>query len=80
MEEKIPSVLRSVRLKCLDCSCGSPKEVEICPVTNCALYPYRFGKSLTRKGRSLTDEQKSAARERLLAYHAKKRGDRGLPE
>ena len=80
MEEKIPSVLRSVRLKCLDCSCGSVKEVELCPVTSCALYPYRFGKSLTRTGRKLTDEQKVASAERLRAYHAKRKQERGLPE
>ncbi len=42
--------LKSIRLKCLDCCGGSFKEVEMCPVADCSLYPYRLGKSPTRKG------------------------------
>jgi hypothetical protein len=37
-------VLRRVRAKCLDCGCGSFKEVELCPVEGCALWPLRFGR------------------------------------
>jgi hypothetical protein len=36
--------MKAMRKKCLDCCCGSPKEVELCPVTACPLYTYRFGK------------------------------------
>ncbi len=36
--------MRAIRAKCLDCSCGSPKEVRLCPVTRCALWPYRMGR------------------------------------
>jgi hypothetical protein len=43
----IPTPIKSVRLKCLDCCCSSPKEVELCPVTGCPLFPYRFGKRPT---------------------------------
>ncbi len=42
--------LKAIRRKCLDCCCGSSKEVEMCPVETCSLYPYRFGKSPRRKG------------------------------
>lgn len=35
---------KAIRLKCLDCSCFDRKEVKFCPVTNCALWPYRLGK------------------------------------
>ena len=35
--------IKAIREKCLDCSSGSFTEAENCPVTNCALYPYRFG-------------------------------------
>lgn len=42
-----PTPIKSIRLKCLDCCCGSPKEVELCPVVGCTLYPYRFGKRPT---------------------------------
>jgi len=35
--------LAAIRLKCLDCVCESPKEVELCHVTDCSLWPFRFG-------------------------------------
>jgi hypothetical protein len=38
------SVLQSIRRKCLDCSCYQPSEVQLCPVTTCALWPFRFGR------------------------------------
>lgn len=36
--------LKAVRNKCIDCSGGSYKEVAQCPIVDCPLYPYRFGK------------------------------------
>jgi hypothetical protein len=36
--------MRAIRAKCLDCSGGSTKEVRLCPVTACALWPYRMGR------------------------------------
>ena len=83
MEEKVLTPIKSIRAKCLDCSCGSAKEVELCPVANCPLYPYRFGKRVNGSKKEMSEEQKVAARERILAYHAKRKaeeGDRGLPE
>ena len=50
MEEKRITPLKAIRLKCLDCSCGSPKEVKLCTVEGCPLYPYRFGKNPKRLG------------------------------
>jgi len=64
--------LKAMRLKCLDCCCGSSREVEKCTVKTCALYPYRFGKHPTRQGRVMTDEQKRVAGERLALARAKK--------
>lgn len=40
----IPKPLRAIRMKCVDCSGGSKKEVKECRVTHCALYPYRMGR------------------------------------
>jgi len=37
--------LQAIRKKCLDCSCGSPKEVRLCPVKNCPLYAFRLGEN-----------------------------------
>ncbi|MFA6599827.1 MAG: hypothetical protein WC352_02450 [Candidatus Omnitrophota bacterium] len=42
--------LKAIRKKCLECSCFSPKEVRLCPITDCALYEYRFGHNPARKG------------------------------
>lgn len=36
--------LKAIRSKCLDCSGGQPKEVRLCTVHGCALWPYRMGK------------------------------------
>lgn len=36
--------VKSIRAKCLDCMCGSPQEVRLCPSENCPLYPYRMGR------------------------------------
>lgn len=36
--------MKAIRLKCLDCCCGSYKEVKLCPAEDCTLHPYRFGK------------------------------------
>lgn len=36
--------VQAIRAKCLDCSCQQPKEVRLCPVTRCPLWPYRMGK------------------------------------
>lgn len=46
----IPTPLRAIRLKCLDCSCGSAQEVRECPIEACPLYYYRSGHNPKRKG------------------------------
>ena len=35
---------RAIRRKCVDCSAGSRKEVDLCPIPECSLYPFRYGK------------------------------------
>ena len=42
--------VKAMRAKCLNCCCGQPKEVRLCPISECPLYPYRFGKNPNRKG------------------------------
>lgn len=44
--------IKAIRARCLDCCCGSAKEVELCPIPDCSLYPYRFGKNPKLKGRT----------------------------
>lgn len=52
MEEpkKILTRAKAIRAKCLDCSCGSQKEVRECVIPDCPLYPYRMGKNPYYKG------------------------------
>lgn len=70
--KEIRSPAKAIRAFCLSCSGDSPYEVKRCPSDTCPLYAFRFGKNPYRKARTLTDEQKAAAAERL----AKSRADR----
>ena len=68
MEEKEPietsTPIKAIRAKCLDCCCDQREEVKLCPAKDCPLWPYRMGKNPNRK-RTMTDEQRKAAAERL---------------
>lgn len=46
--------LKAIRAKCLECSCGSSVEVKLCPIEDCPLYEFRFGKNPNIK---LSDKQ-----------------------
>ena len=70
MADKI-SPLKAIREKCLDCN-GSVSEVKLCPCTDCALWPFRFGKNPYSK-RTLTDEQRAASAERLKVMRESKK-------
>jgi len=37
---------QAIRLKCVDCCCGSYAEVRNCPATQCPLWRYRLGKEI----------------------------------
>ena len=37
--------MKAIRHKCLDCSCWQTKEIRLCPVSDCALWPFRFGRN-----------------------------------
>ena len=68
--EKTP--LKAIRAKCLDCCCGSAYEVKNCVIHDCELYPFRLGSNPFRT-RSMTDEQKQAAAERLKSARMAKK-------
>jgi hypothetical protein len=36
--------IKAIRAKCMDCTGDQPKEIKLCPIEKCPLYPYRFGK------------------------------------
>lgn len=65
--------VRAIRAKCLDCCCGSSNEVELCPCDGehsdlCPLWKYRLGHNPNRTGRTLSEEERKAAAERLGNY------------
>lgn len=43
-ENKFLTPIQAIRKKCLDCCCYQYKEIRLCTVTKCSLYPYRMGK------------------------------------
>ena len=65
--------VKEIRKSCLECCGGSREEVKRCLATRCPHYAFRFGKNPYIK-RDLTDEQKSAMRDRLAEARAKKDG------
>jgi hypothetical protein len=42
--------LRAIRQKCLECSGYNKREVKECFIPDCDLFPFRFGKLVSRKG------------------------------
>lgn len=70
-KNKIITPIKAIRLKCLDCCAGSSYEVKLCPIADCPLYKYRFGKNPNIK-RSYTEAQKQQARERIKRLHEQK--------
>lgn len=61
----ITNPIKAIRAKCLECSCENVNEVRECPITDCALYPFRFGKNPYRTKRELSEEKKAVLAERL---------------
>lgn len=38
-KQRTPS--EAIRAKCLDCMCGNYREVDLCSIPDCPLYPFR---------------------------------------
>ena len=70
--EQPKNPIKAIRLKCLDCCCGSEQEVRLCTCEFCAVWPFRMGKNPYRTKREYTEEQKKAMRERLAKGRDKK--------
>lgn len=66
------SPLKAIRAHCIECSCGSTSEVKNCIIRDCELWPFRMGNNPFRT-RSMTDEQKQAAAERLKSARLAKK-------
>ena len=59
------SPAKAIRAYCLDCTAGQTKEVELCPIERCPLYPFRFGKNPFHTKREMTEEER-AKRAKIL--------------
>ena len=57
--------VKAIRAKCIDCSGGDRKEVSHCPITRCPLYPFREGKNPYRTPRTMSEDQREKAAQRL---------------
>lgn len=71
----------AIRKNCLDCSAGSSKEVALCVIPDCPLYPYRFGedKGITESGEKLIIEATKRGEDTVINrgfYQIKKVGKR----
>ena len=73
-------LLRTIRLHCLDCCCGSYEEVKECGCPTCNLFPLRFGKD--PNPRVLSPEEKARRAKLMMANRNKtqKRSDAGDAE
>lgn len=67
METKRISRGKAIRLKCLECSGGSPNEVKLCPAESCPLHPFRFGKDPYREKREISPERREQMKQNLAA-------------
>ena len=57
--------VKAIREFCMECSGGSSSEVKNCPVYECPLYAFRFGKNPYRQRREMTEEEKQVLADRL---------------
>ena len=49
---------KAIRAKCIDCSAGDLVEVRLCPITDCPLWIYRFGREVAEDGSDLPKKPK----------------------
>lgn len=68
VEERKLTPIKSIRLKCLECSNWQPNEVSTCQMDDCPLWVFRSGKNPAINRGKLSEEQKSGMIERLKAY------------
>lgn len=72
MAERSNNPIKRIREYCIQCVADQPKEVELCPITDCPLYDFRFGNNPFRTKRTVSEEQKEAFRSRMENYRNNK--------
>ena len=43
-QQKLLTPIQAIRAKCWDCANGSRREIRLCDLTHCPLWPYRMGR------------------------------------
>ena len=66
--------LSAIKEFCVSCLGGQPRLVKGCTAKNCPLYPYRTGHNTNSK-RTMTEEQRQKAAERLKKAREAKKGE-----
>ena len=72
MAERSNNPIKRIREYCIQCVADQPREVELCPITDCPLYDFRFGTNPYRTKRVVSEEQKEAFRSRMENYRNNK--------
>lgn len=57
---QILTPVKAIRAHCLHCCGYSTKEVKLCTVTSCSLYPYRMGHRPGRNGEGGTESNQES--------------------
>ena len=57
---------KAIRLKCLDCCCGSAYEVRLCPQRTCPLWRFRLGAECRQETTDFTEGFLVTAADRSL--------------
>lgn len=76
LEEKNKKMtpLSQIHKFCVDCLGGQPRLVKDCTTKSCPLWPYRTGHNTNSK-RTMTEEQRQLAAERLKKAREAKKGE-----
>ena len=77
--------LKAMRSHCLGCCNGSAREVALCTITSCPLWPYRFGsrkraRRIVAEERTLSSVKDKWWAEKLTDYTGQKYYRREYPE
>ena len=69
--------MSAIKAKCRDCCNDQRKEVMLCPVNECPLWPFRKGHKPVKSNRKpMSEERKQAARDRFKKMHADRKKER----
>lgn len=75
LEERITRG-KAIRLKCLDCCCGSASEVRRCESRNCPLWRFRMGREVLEDSEEDAAEFEAGPTGQALAHPQREQGEK----